>query len=61
MKFKWMLAAVSVVFGGAALLFLQRKFKRGVLHFMPDTDDGKNFGAFPPEIPHYEFEGIDFV
>mgnify|MGYP001605114645 CR=1 FL=1 len=61
MRFTWTLTAISVVVGGAALVFLLGKFRRQVLSFLPDSEDEKNFGAFPPEIPHYEFDGIDFV
>ena len=56
-----MLTAVGVVVGGVALLLLQKRFQQHLLSFMPESEDEKNFGAFPPEIPLCEFDGIDFV
>ena len=61
MRITWMWAALGVAVGGVALLLLQKKSDRQLLSFLPETEEERNFGAFPPEIPRYEFDGIDFV
>ncbi|MBI4429268.1 MAG: hypothetical protein HY562_09130 [Ignavibacteriales bacterium] len=61
MKVNWMWAVAGFVVAGAAAFLLEKKLKQQLLAFLPETEEQKNFGAFPPEIPAYEFEGIDFV
>ena len=61
MRFTRALASISAIFAGTAFLLLFGKFRRQELSFLPDSEDEKNFGAFPPEIPHYEFDEIDFA
>lgn len=62
MKHRWWVIGTAAVLTGS-LVFLVRwiKKKNGLLHFIDEEDNDKNFGVFPPEIPYSEFEGVDFL
>lgn len=62
MRFRWWaLGLVAAAVGGSLLLW--RRFGPGEerFRFVEDDDQSKNFGAFPPEIPESEFEGVNFM
>jgi len=61
MRTSWIWAAVGFVAAGVAFLLYQKKVHRQPLCFRTEPDEEKNFGEFPPDIPAYEFDGIDFV
>ena len=49
-------ASIGILGALAILKGLQNK--QGVLHFVDADYDGKNFGAFPPDIPEDQFEEL---
>lgn len=62
MRFRWWtLGLIAAAVGGSWLLW--RRFGPGEnpFHFVEEEDGSKNFGAFPPEIPETEFDGVNFL
>lgn len=58
----WMMGLIAVAVGGAVLLLRRsRKGENGVFHFVENEEALKNFGAFPPDIPETEFDGVNFL
>ena len=58
----WIMGLVAVAVGGSLLLLKRaRKNEDGVFHFVEDEEALKNFGAFPPDIPETEFDGVNFL
>ncbi|MBI3578481.1 MAG: hypothetical protein HY276_03780 [Ignavibacteriales bacterium] len=58
----WMVGVIAVVAGGSFLLLRSFRSKNGVAyHFVDDEVALKNFGAFPPELPEDEFDGVNFL
>ncbi len=43
---------------GTFVFFKAIDRKKDVFHFVEDDAGQKNFGAFPPEIPAEQFEGL---
>jgi hypothetical protein len=59
----WIAGLVAAMAVGSALLYL-RRFRgddSGAFHFVDDESALKNFGAFPPELPEDEFDGVNFL
>jgi hypothetical protein len=58
----WVVGLVAVAVGGTWLYL--RRFQGDdtrSFHFVDDESALKNFGAFPPELPEDEFEGVNFL
>jgi hypothetical protein len=59
----WVAGMVAAIAVGGTLLLLHRV--RGnsgrAFHFVEDENGLKNFGAFPPEVPEDEFDGVNFI
>jgi hypothetical protein len=55
----WFLGALAAITGGILVVkhFVDSK---KLLHFV-ESENEKNFGEFPPDIPESEFEGVDFL
>ncbi|HEX9615705.1 MAG TPA: hypothetical protein VGA55_09355 [Bacteroidota bacterium] len=57
-----LLLAIIGIIGGIAIL--KNISKKDSLHFVESADDAdvsqedKNFGAFPPEIPAHQFDAL---
>jgi hypothetical protein len=57
----WALSIVALLAAGAVLLLKHSKEERtATFRFVDDGTRDKNFDAFPPEIPEYEFDEADF-
>ncbi|MGA3244851.1 MAG: hypothetical protein ABSE41_09555 [Bacteroidota bacterium] len=59
----WVAGILAAIAVGGTLLYL-RRFRGGDLdafHFVDDESALKNFGAFPPEVPEDEFDGVNFI
>jgi len=59
----WIAGLVAAIAVGSALLYF-RRFRGNdsrAFHFVDDENALKNFGAFPPELPEDEFEGVNFL
>jgi len=61
MKKTFLLAVLGIIAGIAIAKNVH--LKRESLHFVEKDDeivdqDGKNFGAFPPEIPSHQFDSL---
>jgi hypothetical protein len=57
----WALSIVSLLAVGAVLLLRHNKLERpSMFRFVDNGSREKNFDAFPPEIPEYEFDEADF-
>lgn len=57
----WALSIVALLAAGAVLLLKHSKVERAAMfRFVDDGTREKNFDAFPPEIPEYEFDEADF-
>ena len=57
----WALSIVALLAAGAVLLLKYNKVERSAtFRFVDDGTREKNFDAFPPEIPEYEFDEADF-
>jgi len=54
MKKLLILASIGIL--GALALFRGLQHKQEVLRFVDADQDGKNFGAFPPDIPEDQFD-----
>lgn len=52
---KKLLIFASIGILGALVLLRGLQSKQAVYHFV-ESDEGKNFGAFPPEIPEDQFD-----
>ena len=59
----WIAGIISAIAVGGTLLYLRRfgGNSEGVFHFVDDESALKNFGAFPPEVPEQEFDGVNFI
>ncbi len=53
MKKLLILASIGIL---GALAIFKGLHKPEVYHFVESDQDGKNFGAFPPEIPEDQFD-----
>lgn len=62
MKNRWLvLGAIAVAVAGGVILMRHLRSGRTLYPaFVQAFGEQKNFGAFPPEIPEYEFEESDF-
>jgi len=57
----WALSIVALLAAGAVLLLKHNRVERAsMFRFVDDGTREKNFDAFPPEIPEYEFDEADF-
>jgi hypothetical protein len=57
----WVVGLVTVAVGGTWLyLHHSRGVDTRTFHFVDDESALKNFGAFPPEMPEDEFDGVNF-
>lgn len=59
----WIAGLVAAIAVGGTLIYL-RRFGGNVaeaFHFVDDESALKNFGAFPPEVPEDEFDGVNFI
>jgi hypothetical protein len=59
----WIAGFVAAIAVGGTLWYL-RRFRgddSGAFHFVDDEIALKNFGAFPPEVPEDEFDGVNFL
>ena len=55
------LSVVALLAAGAVLLLKHSKVERAsTFRFVDNGSREKNFDAFPPEIPEYEFDEADF-
>ncbi|MFH0990819.1 MAG: hypothetical protein V1799_12465 [bacterium] len=58
----WILGTMAVAVGGSLLLLHKiRKINGESFHFVDDESALKNFGAFPPDLPETEFDGVNFL
>jgi hypothetical protein len=59
----WIAGLIAAIAAGGALLYLRRcqRDDSGAFHFVDDETALKNFGAFPPELPDDEFDGVNFL
>jgi hypothetical protein len=58
----WIAGIVAAIAVGGTWLYLRRfRGDDGVFHFVDDESALKNFGAFPPEVPEDEFDGVNFI
>jgi hypothetical protein len=59
----WVAGIVAAVAVGGTLWYLRRLWgdASGALHFVDEESALKNFGAFPPEMPEDEFDGVNFL
>jgi hypothetical protein len=59
----WVAGILAAIAVGGTLLYI-RRFRGSELdafHFVDDESALKNFGAFPPEVPEDEFDGVNFI
>ena len=56
----WALSIVALLAAGAVLLLKHSKEETATFRFVDNGTRDKNFDAFPPEIPEYEFDEADF-
>ena len=57
----WALSIVALLAAGAVLLLKHTRVERAAtFRFVDNGSREKNFDAFPPEIPEYEFDEADF-
>jgi hypothetical protein len=57
----WAIGIVALLAAGAILIFRHSRIEKGTaFHFVENGSKDKNFDAFPPEIPEYEFDETDF-
>ena len=57
----WALSFVALLAAGAVFLLKHTKVERSAtFRFVDNGSREKNFDAFPPEIPEYEFDEADF-
>jgi hypothetical protein len=64
MKPGWWVAGILAAIAVGGTLFYLRRFRGDDLdafHFVDDESALKNFGAFPPEVPEDEFDGVNFI
>jgi len=64
MKPGWLVAGIiAAIAVGGTLLYLRRfgGTGEGAFGFLDDERALKNFGAFPPEVPEDEFDGVNFL
>jgi hypothetical protein len=59
----WVAGILAAIAVGGTLLYLRRfgGNEGGCLHFVDDDHALKNLGAFPPEMPADEFDGVNFI
>jgi hypothetical protein len=59
----WVAGIVAAIAVGGTLWYLRRFVgdDSGAFHFVDDENALKNFGAFPPEMPESEFDGVNFL
>lgn len=59
----WIAGIVAAIAVGGTLLYLRRfgGSQDGAFRFLDDEHALKNFGAFPPEVPEDEFDGVNFM
>ncbi len=59
----WVAGILAAIAVGGTLLYLRRfqGDELGAFHFVDDESALKNFGAFPPEVPEDEFDGVNFI
>lgn len=56
----WIIGMLALLATGAALLMRHTKqVKSSPFHFVDAESELKNFEAFPPEIPPFEFDEAD--
>jgi hypothetical protein len=59
----WVAGILAAIAVGGTLLYI-RRFRGDdfdAFHFVDDESALKNFGAFPPEVPEDEFDGVNFI
>ena len=64
MKPGWWVARILAAIAVGGTLLCLRRFRGDDLdafHFVDDESALKNFGAFPPEVPEDEFDGVNFI
>jgi hypothetical protein len=64
MKPGWWVAGIVAAIAVGGTLWYLRRFRgndSGAFHFVDDEGALKNFGAFPPEVPEDEFDGVNFL
>jgi hypothetical protein len=64
MKPGWWIAGIVAAIAVGGTLWYLRRFRgddSGAFHFVDDESALKNFGAFPPEMPENEFDGVNFL
>lgn len=59
----WVAGILAAVAVGGTLWYLRRFWgdDSGAFHFVDDESALKSFGAFLPEVPEDEFDGVDFL
>ena len=59
----WVAGIIAAIAVGGTMLVLRRLQGEGegAFHFIEDENGLKNFGAFPPEVPEDEFDGVNFM
>ena len=59
----WVAGIVAAIAVGGTLWYLRRFWgdDSETFHFVDDESALKNFGAFPPEVPENEFDGVNFL
>lgn len=55
---KKLLVVITVGLLGTLMLLRNADRKKEMLQFVEEDPARKNFGAFPPEIPEDQFEGL---
>ena len=64
MKPGWWVAGIVAAIAVSGTLWYLRRFRgddSGAFHFVDDESAHKSFGAFPPEVPEDEFDGVNFL
>ena len=61
MQAKWIVFGAFLVTCAAIIYRIEKSHCKEAIHFFQDSEEPKNFGAFPPDIPESEFERVDFV
>ncbi len=57
----WTVGLLAAAVGGTLLLWRRIRPTSERFQFVEEEEQLKNFGAFPPDIPETEFDGVNFL